>query len=275
MTAVNLAFKITNWCNMHCAHCCERSHNQRSFDIMPIEWIEKYVPQYKDMGKKSLDYVVFTGGETMLPYLCGQDNYIPTVANICAQNNKSACFKTNAKWNAAQAAHILADLADVAHEQDRQIALDISIDEYHDNLNSAAHVVNLIMDSQYMIDAIPVTLVGLNTAASQYKYQEFVNVLTSRKMHVGAMDSNGVFSISKGSNFNVMFYDVGQLCRLGRAADNNLTDVLATDTIKRDVMGDCLEITNSGIARLNYGPQTEIKNKTLGKIYNDLLMNKR
>lgn len=276
MPRANLALKITNWCNLNCAHCCERSHVNEPFNLMPADKIERYISEFKDMGIPVWDYVVFTGGEVMAPYYIGQHKYIPMVADICANNDMSACFKTNALWGnkLILAGSILKSLADVAHKHDRQISLDISIDEYHDNLNAAANIVNQIMNSQYLSAAIPVSFVGLNTPASQYKYQEFANILRQRGIHVGQLDTDGTIVMSKGDNLNVMFYEIGALSRLGRAADNNLTQHIPSG---HPNIGDsdCLEITNTNKAVLNYKFTTDAKDKTVGQIYNELLQKKR
>ena len=130
------------------------------------------------------------------------------------------------------------------------------------------------MNSQYLSAAIPVTLVGLNTVASQYKYNELVTMLRKQGIHVGPMESDGSFLVSYNDNLNVMFYDVGGLTRLGRAADNNLT--LHTVMGKSNSGGsDCLMITNDNKAILNYKYKTVVDNKTVGQIYNELIQNKR
>lgn len=272
---VNLALKITNWCNLCCAHCMERSHNLEPFNLMPIETVERYVVQYKNMGIPIWDYIVFTGGESMAPYFCGQHKYIPTVAEICAKNDLSPCFKTNAKWSAGYATHILKDLSDIAHKYDRQISLDISIDEYHNNLFAAANVINIVMSNQKLIDAIVISFVGLNTAASQYKFQEFTNLLKQRGMFVGPIDADGMILVSKGNKTNVMFYDFGGLTRAGRVADNNLENARPISGLAHNGNVDCLEITNNGTAILNYRHTTATKDKTLKQIYNELTQNKR
>lgn len=274
MPFMNLALKITNWCNLCCAHCCERSHAKEPMNLMPVSQVEHYVTQYKDLGTPIWDIVTFTGGESMAPYFCGRADYVPTVSEICIKNGFAPAFKTNAKWNPGLANRILRDLANVVHKNDCQISLDISVDEYHENLSDVANVVNQIMNSQYLSAAIPVTFVGLNTVASQYKFQELVNMLKMRGIFVGAMDADGVFVVSKSGNTNVMFYALSELTRLGRAADNNLTSRMAHGrTMPND--GDCLMITNDDQAILNYKYKTEINDKTLKQVYSELLQNKR
>lgn len=272
---VNLALKITNWCNLCCVHCCERSHAKEPFNLMPIDTIEKYISQYKDMGIPVWDYVVFTGGESMAPYFCDQKEYIIKAAEICIKNGMMPTFKTNAKWTNARAAQILKDLSDVAHRHNHQVALDISIDEYHDNLAPAAAVVNQIMSSKYLSEALPVSFVGLNTAASKIKYQEFVNTLQNLGVFVGPMDKENGFLISKGTNLNVMFYDIGGLTRLGRAADNNIESACPAKGFANADGSDCLLLTNDDRAILNYKHRTDIKDKTVGQVYNELLQKKR
>lgn len=273
---VNLALKITNWCNLCCAHCCERSHRKEPFNLMPINQVEKHITQYLNMDVPVWDYVVFTGGESMAPYYCGMDTYVPSAAEISIKNNLTPAFKTNAKWDAALAKRILKDLADVAHKYNHQISLDISIDEYHDNFLSAANVVNQIMSSQYLIDAIPVSFIGLNTAASQYKIQEFLNILKSRGMFVGATTiPTDEFLVTKGGKTNVMFYDIGGLSLLGRAADNNLPNARQICGTTHSGSSDCLEITNTNQAILNYKYKTAMDNKTVAQVYDELLQKKR
>ncbi len=273
----NLGLKITNWCNLCCAHCCERSNNKEPYNLMPVSAVERYICEFKDMGMPVWDYVVFTGGESMAPYYHADGKYIPNVAEICAKNDMSACFKTNAKWGELNFLNvtILKNLADIAHKYDRQISLDISIDEYHDNQNAAANVVNSIMNSQYLSAAIPVSLVGLNTAASQYKYQEFLNILRQKGIYVGPMESDGKFIVSKGNNINVMFYEVGGLSKLGRAADNDIKNARPITGCASADGSDCLVITNDNQAVLNYKYKTTIDNKTIKQVYSELLGKKR
>ena len=273
---VNLALKITNWCNLCCAHCCERSHHKEPFNLMPIHQVEKHITQYVNMDVPVWDYVVFTGGESMAPYYCGMDKYVPRAAEISIKNNLTPAFKTNAKWDPVLAKRILKDLADVAHKYNHQISLDISIDEYHDNFLYAANVVNQIMSSQYLIDAIPVSFVGLNTAASQYKIQEFLNILKSLGMFVGATTiPTDEFLVTKGDKTNVMFYDIGGLSLLGRAADNNLPNARQISGAKHSGSSDCLEITNTNQAILNYKYKTAMDNKTVAQVYDELSQKKR
>lgn len=275
---VNIAFKITNWCNLCCAHCMERSSIKEPFNLMPIAQIENYIAQYVNMGVPVWDYVVFTGGESMAPYYIGQGKYIRTLAELCAKNNVSPCFKTNAMWGKRLLLcdSVLKDLADVAHKYDRQVLLDISIDEYHDNFLPAANVVSQIMNSQYLIDAIPVSFVGLNTVASQCKFQEFLDVLKSYGISVDAQTTPAdEFMITKGDKANVMFYDVGGLTRLGRAADNNIVTARPASGVEHSGGSDCLEITNNNQAILNYKYKTTMDNKTVGEAYNELLQKKR
>ncbi len=243
---------------------------------MPVDKIERYISEFKDMGVPVWDYVTFTGGEVMAPTYIGHTKYIPTVADICARNDMSACFKTNGLWGnrLIKCDDILKCLSDVAHKYDRQILLDISIDEYHNNLDAAANIVQQIMKSQSLIDAIVVSFIGLNTSASQYKFNEFSNILRNRGFFVGPIDSDGTIMISKDNKSNVMFYDIGALSRLGRAADNNLTQHIPSSHI-RSGDSDCLEITNNNQAILNYAFTTDIKDKTIAQVYNELKQKKR
>lgn len=267
---VNLALKITNWCNLHCAHCCERSSTAESLNLMPITKVEKYITEFGDMGVPVWKELVLTGGEALAPYLKKQEKYIPTIANIAAQNNLSVAIKTNAKWgeNSLLRNRILNDLADVAQKNDRQISMDISIDEYHDNLMGAAEIVDTIMDSKLLTDAIPVSWCGLNTVASEYQRQTFVNMLTQRGITVLPMDPDGGIVLLKHDNMNVMFHDIGGLSRIGRAADNNLTDYVPRGMPNQT--GNCFEITNTDMAILNYCFKTPVGNKTLGQLYHEL-----
>lgn len=270
MPEVNLALKITNWCNLHCAHCCERSSAAAALNLMPIEKIEKYISQFKDMGVPIWEEVVLTGGEAMAPYYKQQSAYIPTVANLLAQNKLSMALKTNGKWgeNIFLCNRILNDLSQVAHQHDRQISLDISIDEYHNNLYGAANIVDAIMRNPKFSEAIPVSWCGLNTAASEYTRQKFINMLTQRGMTVLPMDADGGIVIMTKDNMNVMFYDIGGLSRIGRAKDNNLTEFVPRGIPNQS--GHCFEITNNDMAILNYRFKTAIGDRTLGEIYHEL-----
>lgn len=271
MPEVNLALKITDWCNLSCKHCCERCGPKNPYNLMPVTDIEKYVDQFASFNVMVWNMVVITGGETLAPYYMQQGEYIPKVLDILNQYDLCGALKTNAMWgdNLFLRKRILTDLDNIAHKYDRQVALDISVDEYHDNLIPASKIVLDVMDSCSLIDSVPISLVGLNTTASRNVRDKFLNILEQNGVRSTPPTADGVIYMHKNEKQNVMFWDESGLTRLGRAKDNNLTT--AEPSGRPTQTGNCLMITNDSQAILNYKYKTTVGNKTLGQIYNKLL----
>ena len=74
-----LSFKITNWCDLNCAHCCENSGPKRPGRFLPLEKTEKYLNEFKELPYNLSEYVVIGGGEGLSPYLFDNFDYIPNL----------------------------------------------------------------------------------------------------------------------------------------------------------------------------------------------------
>ncbi len=269
---VNLALKITNWCNLNCAHCCERSNKQNAPYLMPIDDVYHYVVQFRDMNVPKFEHLVLTGGEVMAPYYVREEKYMSQCLDIVFENGFVPFLKTNAMWGDKDYARdmILGDLATAAYKHQKLVSLEISIDEFHNNHAQAANVVEQVIRDQQLRPAIRMALVGLNTKPAKNSFVDFMMELYKRGLWFENFD-DGTMSIGvKGEsrdNDVALFYDyVAPLTRVGRAAENNLGVNSVPSTTDR-----CLMVDNAGVATLNYHWREEIGNRTLGYVYSSLL----
>ena len=159
---INLAFKITNWCNLNCAHCIERSSCKEPFDLLLLPKMHKIIKEFKNLDVNQSDFVVITGGESMAPYYNNQQNYIKQALRYIYKAGYVPTIKTNAVWDTdiKLRQKILFDLAESAYKYRKVVTLDISIDEFHNNLSGAANIITDIITSKYLSPAIRLCLAG-------------------------------------------------------------------------------------------------------------------
>ncbi len=268
----NLALKLTNWCDMGCAHCCERSNKLSTPYFMPVDDVWRYIAQFRDMKVPKFEHLVFTGGEPLTAYSYEEAGYIPQCLDLTFKNGFVPFIKTNAMWGGDDKMRnkILTDLAASAYKHQKLVSLDISIDEFHNNLPQAANIVEQVIRDPQLKPAIRMTLVGLNTSPAKNKYIDFMMMLYSRGLWFDNFEPGAMtIGVEKESRDNdVLLYDSydAPLTRLGRAADNKIGADLVPGATDR-----CLMIDNAGAATLNYKWREDIGNRTLGNVYKSLV----
>lgn len=268
----NLALKITNWCDMGCAHCCERSGKVYMPNFMPIDYVYRYIAQFKGIAAPKFEELVFTGGEPLAAYKYESCKYISECLDIALKNGFAPFIKTNGMWGGDDSVRdkIFADLAGAAYRYQKLVSLDISIDEFHNNHAQAANVVEQVIRDPFLRSSIRMTLVGMNTSAAKNAFVDFMMELYNRGLWFenfddGAM-SIGVKNESRDNDVALFCDYVAPLTRLGRAADNKLgVDSVPSKTDR------CLQIDNKGVATLNYHWREEVGNRSLGMVYHSLL----
>ncbi len=268
----NLALKLTNWCDMGCAHCCESSDKNGLPNLMLTDDVYRYIAQFKDMDVPKFEHLVFTGGEPLVAYKYGMFSYTPRCLDAALRNGFVPFIKTNAKWGGNNQFRniILSDLAAAAYKHQKLVSLEISIDEFHNNHAQAANIVEQVIRDPQLRPAIRMALVGLNTKPAKNAFVDFMMELHKRGLWFENFD-DGTMSIGvKGEsrdNDVALFYDyVAPLTKVGRAAENNLGVNSVPSTTDR-----CLMVDSAGLAMLNYHWREEIGNRTLGQVYNSLL----
>lgn len=276
MNKFGFSLKITNWCNLKCAHCSEFSSRNVHANIMPIDDVEKYVRQFRDINVPKYNQLVFTGGESMAPYSRGDYSYVPTCISIAQQADFVPYFKTNGVWGADAKLRntILNDFADAAYNQNKMMTLEISFDEFHNNINQVCRIISNVADENYFARAIRICLIGLNTQQSKENFIRLLTMLAMRnKMKIiPDFKYNKFTGYRDGANVGVnVFFDFNTpVFNIGRAARNKLgqQDIDGMPTAQ---YGNCFQIDNSGVATLNYKWRTPVANQPVSVVLNKLL----
>ncbi len=273
----SFALKITNWCNLRCAHCCECSGPNIAQNLMPLPKVEDYIRQFSEMPISQWEHLVFTGGEAMAPYFSQKNDYMAHCLETAVQYHKVPFIKTNGAWGEEKAlrSQILGDLANVAYKTRVLMSMDISIDEFHNNINGVAQIINDVISSDVLTPAIRISLVGLKTPGSKTKFLNLVTALEQQyKLQMVAPGSGVLLVAAPGKqNFMQIIYDFNTpVSRVGRARDIILGDaVAAPDGFPHDDTGHCLLVDNNDIAVLNYKYRQAVGNSDLFAIYKSLL----
>ena len=97
---ISFAIKNTNWCNLNCAHCCECSGPNVVPNFMPLDKVERYIGEFCAMPLPKWEYMVFTGGEAMAPYLLKRYEYMPQCLEFAGRAGFAPFVKTNGVWGA-------------------------------------------------------------------------------------------------------------------------------------------------------------------------------
>lgn len=275
---INLAFKITNWCNLNCAHCIERSSCKEPFDLLPLPKMHKIIKEFKNLDVNQSDFVVITGGESMAPYYNNQQNYIKQALRYIYKAGYVPVIKTNAVWGTdiKLRQKILFDLAESAYKYRKVVTLDISIDEFHNNLSGAANIItNVVSSSKYLSPAIRLCLAGFSSQASAEKLLILQTMLKSNNLIIipeneisfAAYYVPNDINNSIGARIYTNF--ITQLAKVGRAKDNNLPAIEMNKDSYSSIS--CLQIDNKDVATFGYMWQENMNNKTLKSVLSNLI----
>lgn len=267
-----ISFKITNWCNLHCAHCCERSNKHNAPDFMSLEKLNKYLAETSIMDTRPNQLLAISGGEALAPYILGNTTYIPNALDLIYTNNYVPVLKTNGTWgdNETLRKKILSDIALKAYKYQKLVTLDISVDEFHNNQSGVIKIINNIVRNPGLSFAIRICLVGFNTPASKTALnnlqQQLQNIgLKIKKNHIGDL------MIEIPNSINVLYVYTNYIAQVVPAGRAKQTKTFTT-THRGDNDGiDCLQIDNHDYAILNYQYREPIKNRPLNTVLQSLM----
>ena len=267
-----LAFKITNWCNLNCAHCCANSSPRAQQRLMPLDKIEKYLHEFKELPYNLSEHIVIGGGEGLAPYFFGNLIYIPAVLSKINSVGGVSTIKTNAVWGNDTYTRnlILQDLAMNAHKMQKLVTLDISLDEFHNNIPAVANVFAEILSNEYITMAIRPTLVGFNTPASANALSQLKEELKARHLIVEQTENDdwAVYSES-GLGIRVVCDFENEIFDLGRAKKNNVATFHQGATGLHET--NCIQIDNQDTVTLNNYYREKIKGRPLKTVMNSLI----
>ena len=272
----NLHFKITNWCNLHCAHCCEYSTPKQPLNLMPMEKIEKYLCESVNMEIPPHELITIGGGEAMAPYMHGDTDYIPYALDLTFEHGFVPTLKTNGTWgdNDALRAKVLSGIANCAYKSGKLVTLDISVDEFHNNHSCIIKIIKHVLNDSYLCPAIRFCLVGFNTKKSKFALDKIKQDLSRAGFQIFttpigdweiyAKDGTGTYLINS--------FD-GGIFNLGRAKENR---TFTTIHNPNNYIGmDCLQIDNNDNAILNYTYREKIQNRNINEVLSSLRQHAR
>ncbi len=222
---------------------------------MPLGHVEQYIGEFSTIPMPRWAHMVFTGGEAMAPYFHRMYEYIPKCLEITTENNMVPFVKTNGIWGTDKnmRTRILHDFANAAYKSNTLMSMDISVDEFHNNLDGVTAIINDIIQSDYLAPAIRLSLVGLNTNKSYYgRFSELLRRLRACGLKIQRLD-DGALLVGKSDSWGMMiYYDFHTgVANVGRGAKNSL-GAYVPDGRPDSTTGHCLQIDNKDIATLNY-----------------------
>ena len=269
-TELSLSFKITNWCNLRCAHCCEYSGPSESATFLPLEKIEQYTIESVHMPIKPNEYLVLGGGEAMAPYMHNQPDYIPKALDIIYKYGYVPTIKTNGTWgdNNAKRERILHDIAKPAYEYQKLVTLDISVDEFHNNISGVSKIIYNILSNPDLCLAIRCCLVGFNTKKSAIALGKLKQMLQNQGLKISPINySDWVVLTPNGDAVYVIVENSAGIHDLGRAKEKKVY----TSTGNPTGAINCLQIDNNDMAIYNYLTKEPVNNRPLSKVLFSLM----
>lgn len=266
-----ISFDVTNWCNLHCAHCCARSHKNNPTNFISLDKLDRYLTESKNMSVIPNELMCLTGGEAMAPYMHGNDKYIPNALELIYVHEYIPTIKTNGTWgkNESLRPRILSDLGRLAYKYGKLVTLDMSVDEFHNNKTGVANIVYDIVNNPVFMYGIRCALVGFDTIGSSNALNTLRQELKARKLNIEEMD-NGDWAVymQKFSSGMYVYNDYSaKVYDLGRAKQTRV--YTSTGSPIGDI--NCFEIDNRDYAILNYLLREPINNRPLGVVLDSLM----
>lgn len=272
---ISLAIKNTNWCNLNCVHCCECSGPNVVPNFMPLDKVEQYIGEFCAMPLPKWEYMVFTGGEAMAPYLLKRYEYMPQCLEFAGRAGLAPFIKTNGVWGAdgLLRRRILNDCADAAIKNNKMTSLDVSIDEFHNNVPAVARIIQEIVSSEHLARCVRMSISGLDTLKSHAQFSYLIAYLKAHNIHV--FPSGNTFIAALGTLGTKILFDFGTpVAQMGRAKQNGIGET-QPDGSSDAVWGNCLQIDNDDVATLNYYYKTPVNGRPVFDVVKELLLKVR
>ncbi len=268
-----LSFKITNWCDLHCAHCCERSNKHNNPNFMPLEKLDKYLSESTTFDIHPDQLLTIGGGEAMAPYMLNNPRYIPTALDLIYSTGYIPTIKTNGTWgnNDRLRIKILSDISNRAYKYGKLVTLDISVDEFHNNISGVVKIISNTLTNMDFCYAIRICLVGFNTDASKTALHSVQQELQTMKFTIEPTIAGDWMICAPNSQIGTYMYNDYNtpIYNLGRAKQTK-TFTATTNPNGNDGFN-CLQIDNNDSATLNYTYREPIKNRPLKEVLRSLM----
>ena len=267
-----LAFslKITNWCDLNCVHCCECSGRNNPTNFMPLTKAEQYIGEFQEIPLNLSQHYTIGGGEGLAPYQFGDKDYIPQILSCIYKVDGVPTIKTNGAWgtNANIRSDILKSLANSAYFGNKLLTLDISVDEFHNNLNGVANIITDVVQSHYLLSAIRIALLGFNTDGTKKAMDALRSKLYDREIGWDKLPNGdvGVYA-SDNIGIRVIVNDDNEIFDFGRAKQNNVYTATGQPTM---TYVNCIQVDNNNLAILNYLYCEQIAGRPLPRVFESL-----
>lgn len=270
-----LSFKITNWCNLNCAHCCECSNSAEKPKFLPLEKMEKYLYESRHMPIQFHELLTIGGGEALAPYMHNNFDYIPTALNMIHKYNYIPTIKTNGTWgvDGIMREKILYDLAGAAYKSGKLVTLDMSVDEFHTNLSGVTNIIYDILSNMQICMAIRVCLVGFNTQKSTNVHNLLKRRLMAKGIEIRTLPNGDWAAFGPDTSCGVLIINSFDtpIYNQGRARENKVYTSIASPNGDGSV--NCLQLDNKDMAIYNYIYHEPVKHRPLSKVF-DVLINR-
>lgn len=265
----DLSLKVTNWCNLNCAHCRENSGRDATMKLMTLEKIEDIIAQFQELPINLSNRITIDGGEPMLPYFIGNENYIPTAVCLISKSGAIPVIKTNATWGRTYSDRnaILKSLAKNACFIGRPVTLVMPVDEFHENISGIANIIADVVFSDYLRGTLNLNVSGFDTIGSVVAHARLRSDLMDREIKtVDSRNSNFIAYNDDGVGIHVESDYMSGVMRCGRAIKNHVytEDNLSTYVNK-------IQIDNDDNVALNYVARDNIKKQPLKTVIDSLI----
>ena len=265
-----LSLKTTNWCNLNCSHCREDSGRNVACEYMSVDKIEDYITQFQELPLNLSNRITIDGGEPMLPYFKKDENYIPTALTLIAKAGAIPVIKTNGTWGRTYTDRnlILKSLAKNANFTGRAITLNMSVDEFHENISGVSNIIADVVFSDYLRSAIHIEISGFNTIGSIVAVARLRSDLKEKEITtIDSRNDDFVAYNNNGGGIHVSTNYLNDIYRLGRAQRNFLYTV-------KEIMPGCvntIQLDNEDNAVLNHTVREQVNNRDLASVLDCLI----
>ena len=239
---------------------------------MPLEKLERYLQESKQMSIVPNQLMSISGGETLAPYMYNNGIYILKALDLIYSYEYIPTIKTNGTWgtNNFLRPQILSDLALCAYKYGKLVTLDISVDEFHNNQNGILNIIYHVLSNPYLCFAIRICLVGFNTPESTAVLLNLKQKLQNNKFEIEPIEKDWVVYAPNQSNGAYIITDYStSIYNIGRAKQTK-TYTSTADPNGNDGFN-CLQIDNNDYAILNYKYREPINNRPLNAVLYSLM----
>lgn len=195
-------FYITYFCNLACKHCLASCNPGRSKDILPISDTVFYINEFKKDHLFS-GSVVINGGEPTSAYYHHSNDYLRILYSELLNRNCNIELHTNSVWATSKKADIIwEDLKIIANFNKFDNKLDLSCDEYHNNLKGISESLRVLSGPEF----------------NKEKFR--TNILSFKRDPV--LKKVQAEALEKYPDFKIEYSIYDKIVKTGEAAKNNI-----------------------------------------------------